>query len=206
MEETVVKFWLFVLFWSCPYLVIMKRHTSTFVGFARGYKTTGNRWRGLCPSGTVKRNAHLRICQWTLTYFWSKHPSCRVCAVARIDSLCYFDVVLEQSLYYMILPEECCRFLCDMDYVWTYYIPLYDVDILIVYMYTVSIMKLTFDMTWYLDTFITSYPSLSHMLPEACSCPRIWRMFEASASRNTEHTSRIALPESIGSKNLRQDV
>ena len=154
MEETVMKFWLlYVRFWSCPYLVIMTRHTSTFVGFARGYKTTGNRWRGLCPSGTVKRNAHLRICQWTLTYFWSKHPSCRVCAVARIDSLCYFDVVLEQSLYHIILPEECCRCLCDMDYVWTYYIPLSICRYSIVYMYTASIMKLT---------FITSYP-FSHV-------------------------------------------
>ena len=98
-----------VRFWSCPYFVIMKRHTSTFVGFARGYKTTGNRWRGLCPSGTVKRNAHLRICQWTLTYFWSKHPSCRVCAVARIDPLCYFDLV-SRTVPIEILSEECCRF------------------------------------------------------------------------------------------------
>lgn len=152
-----------VRFWSCPYLVIMTRHTSTFVGFARGYKTTGNRWRGLCPSGTVKRNAHLRICQWTLTYFWSKHPSCRVCAVARIDSLCYSDVVPEQSLYYiarrmlqMFVWYGLCLNILHTSRLYTMYI-----DILIVYMYTVTIMKLTFDMTWYLDTFITSYPSMT---------------------------------------------
>ena len=166
MEETVImKFWLFVRFWSCPYLVIMKRHTVPLrlLGLPEATRRLGTDEEGC-----------VRVEQWSATRIFASaselwhtsEASIRLAGSVPWHVLTLFAILMSSpnsSYRILSLSEECCRFLCDMDYVWTYCMPLYCVDIqLSMYnMYTGYIMKLTFDMTWYLDTFITSYPSMT---------------------------------------------
>lgn len=152
MEETVMKFWLLYVFEAVLILLSWQDIPLLLLGLPEATRRLGTDEEGC-----------VRVEQWSATRIFASaselwhtsEASIRLAGSVPWHVLTRFAILMSSwnSLYiYMILPEECCRFLCDMDYVWTYYIPLYDVDILIVCIYIYICL---------LDTFIMSSP-LSH--------------------------------------------
>lgn len=135
MEETVMKFWLLYVFEAVLILLSWQDIPLLLLGLPEATRRLGTDEEGC-----------VRVEQWSATRIFASaselwhtsEASIRLAGSVPWHVLTRFAILMSSwnSLYiYMILPEECCRFLCDMDYVWTYYIPLYDVDILIVCIY-----------------------------------------------------------------------
>ena len=153
MEETVMKFWLLYVFEAVLILLSWRDIPLLLFGLPEATRRLGTDEEGC-----------VRVEQWSATRIFASaselwhtsEASIRLAGSVPWHVLTRFAILISSpnsSYRILSLSEECCRFLCDMDYVWTYYIPLSICRYSIVYMYTASIMKLT---------FITSYP-FSHV-------------------------------------------